>query len=119
LAPRTDVRSVFGFLRLSTNRRVLDPPLSVEDALAHVERWLRRRHVRLLHPGSRHLEITFGLLRHLGTAANLTTDAQLAALAIEHQGELHSNDADFGRGNGRLRAGRGGGAVERTGLSSC
>ena len=30
-------------------------------------------------------------------AANLTTDAQLAALAIEHQGELHSNDADFGR----------------------
>jgi predicted nucleic acid-binding protein len=28
---------------------------------------------------------------------NLTTDTHLAALAIEHQGELHSNDADFGR----------------------
>jgi toxin-antitoxin system PIN domain toxin len=88
---------LFGFLRLATNRRVLVDPMSVEDALAAVQAWLARRHVRVLHPGPRHLEIAFGLLRCLGTAANLTTDAQLAALAIEHQGELHSNDADFGR----------------------
>jgi uncharacterized protein len=27
----------------------------------------------------------------------LTTDAHLAALAIEHQAELHSTDADFVR----------------------
>jgi uncharacterized protein len=88
---------LFGFLRLATNRRVLESPMSVEDALSNVERWLGRRHVRVLHPGPRHLEIAFGLLRRLGTAANLTTDTQLAALAIEHQGELHSNDGDFGR----------------------
>jgi hypothetical protein len=43
------------------------------------------------------LEIAFGLLRGLGAASNLTTDAQLAALAIEHQAEVHSNDADFAR----------------------
>jgi predicted nucleic acid-binding protein len=43
------------------------------------------------------LEIAFRLLRGLGVAGDLTTDAQLAALAIEHQAELHSNDADFGR----------------------
>jgi len=43
------------------------------------------------------LEISFRLLRDLGTAENLTTDVQLAALAIEYQGELHSNDVDFGR----------------------
>ena len=88
---------LFGFLRIATNRRVLVNPMSVDDALAAVETWLRRRHVRILGPGPRHLEIAFGLLRRLGTAANLTTDVQLAALAIEHQGELHSNDADFGR----------------------
>jgi len=88
---------LFGFVRVSTNWRVLDRPMSVEEALANVEGWLRRRHVRLLHPGPRHLEIAFGLLRRLGTAANLTTDTQLAALAIEHQSELHSNDSDFGR----------------------
>jgi hypothetical protein len=33
----------------------------------------------------------------LGTAGRLTTDAHLAALAIEHQCELCSNDADFAR----------------------
>lgn len=88
---------LFGFVRLATNRRVLVSPMSVEDALAALERCLGRRHVRILNPGPRHLEIAFGLLRRLGTAANLTTDVQIAALAIEHQGELHSNDADFGR----------------------
>ena len=89
--------ALFGFLRLATNRRVLDPPMSVEEALTRIETWWRRPHVRVLHPGPRHLELAFGLLRRLGTAADLTTDAQLAALAIEHQAEVHSNDADFGR----------------------
>ena len=32
-----------------------------------------------------------------GVAGSLTTDTHLAALAIEHRAELHSNDADFGR----------------------
>ena len=31
------------------------------------------------------------------SAGNLTTDAHLAALAIEHQAELHSTDADMVR----------------------
>jgi uncharacterized protein len=69
----------------------------VHAALTHVEEWLARPHVHFLQPGPRHLEIAFGLLRQAGVAANLTTDAQLAALAIEHQGEVHSNDADFAR----------------------
>lgn len=37
------------------------------------------------------------LLSHLGTAGNLTTDAHLAALAIEYQAEVVSTDADFAR----------------------
>jgi predicted nucleic acid-binding protein len=50
-----------------------------------------------LPPGPRHLEIAFRLLKQLGTAGNLTTDVQLAALAIEYQAEVHTNDLDFGR----------------------
>ena len=91
---------LFGFLRLITNRRVLDRPLDVESALAHVESWLERPNVRFLLPGPRHLELAFGLLHALGTAANLTTDAQIAAVAIENQADLHSNDTDFGRFEG-------------------
>jgi hypothetical protein len=48
----------------------------------------------------RHASILFGLLEALGTAGNLTTDAHLAALAGEHQAELQSTDADFGRFRG-------------------
>lgn len=89
--------ALFGFVRLATNAQVFDRPLGVDDALRHVERWMSRPHVRFVVPGPHHLDATFRLLRALGAAGNLTSDAQLAALAIEHQGELHSNDTDFAR----------------------
>jgi len=89
--------ALFGFVRLATNPRVFDRPLAVRDALERIEAWLSRPHVRFVLPGHRHLEIAFDLLRELGAAGSLTTDVQLAALAIEHQGEVHSSDADFGR----------------------
>lgn len=89
--------ALFGFVRLASNPRVLDRPMAVVDAVARVEEWLSRPQVHFIQPGPRHLEIAFGLLRHTGAAAQLTTDAQLAALAIERQGEVHSNDMDFGR----------------------
>lgn len=40
------------------------------------------------------------LLMPLGTAGNLTNDAHLAALAIEHGAELCSSDNDFSRFEG-------------------
>ena len=89
--------AVFGFLRLSTSARVLESPLPVDRATGYVRAWLARPTVEFLGPGPRHLEIAFDLLTGIGTAGNLTTDVQLAAYAIEFDGELHSNDADFGR----------------------
>lgn len=89
--------AVFGFIRVSTNPRIFTVPLEVAAAVERVERWLERPSARFLLPGPRNLEIAFRLLRKLGTAANLTTDVQLAALAIEYQAELCSNDTDFGR----------------------
>lgn len=91
---------LFGFLRISTNRRVFVEPLPMSDAVARVEGWLAQPHVTFLLPGSRHLDTAFRLLKHLGTGGNLTTDVQLAAHAIEHGGEVHSNDGDFGRFEG-------------------
>jgi len=37
------------------------------------------------------------MLRQIGAAGNLTTDTHLAALAIEHDCLLCSNDRDFAR----------------------
>jgi hypothetical protein len=91
---------LFGFLRIATNRRVFAEPLGVDDAIARVERWLERPHVVLLIPASGHLDTAFGLLRQLGTGANLTTDVQIAAHALDYGGEVFSNDTDFGRFEG-------------------
>src|SRR5712692_4478204 len=82
-----------GFIRVVTNRRILTNPLSVLEAGARVRNWLDHPRVRIVSPGERHAEILFRLLTELGTAGNLTSDAHLAALAIEYQAELVSTDA--------------------------
>lgn len=89
--------AVFGFVRLGTSARVHANPLSVARASEYVHEWLDRPQTRFLAPGSEHVRIALGLLAGLGTGANLTTDAQLAALALEFGGTIHSNDSDFGR----------------------
>jgi toxin-antitoxin system PIN domain toxin len=86
-----------GFLRLSTHRQIAVHPLPVEEACAIVEDWLARPQVSPIHPGNRHGAILFDLLRAVGTGGNLTTDAHLAALAIEHQLELQTTDGDFAK----------------------
>jgi toxin-antitoxin system PIN domain toxin len=89
-----------GFLRLMTSGAIITPPLRPAVALDAVESWYERRQVQVLDPGPRHLGILRGLLVGAGVAGKLTADAHLAALAIEHGCELHSNDADFGRFSG-------------------
>jgi len=86
-----------GFVRLMTHRAVLITPMLSSVAVAHVRSWFAQPHVEPLDPGPQHLDILDRLLSAAGTAGNLTTDAHLAALAIEHQCELHSNDSDFAR----------------------
>ena len=89
--------AILGFVRITTHRQILSSPLTPKAACDRARTWLGRPYVSVLHPGDRHAEILFGLLGALGYAGNLTTDAHLAALAIEHQAELHSTDVDFGR----------------------
>ncbi len=89
--------SMLGFIRLSTHRSVFREPLPVAAACAEVRAWLAQPQVVILEPGRRHASILFDLLEGLGAAGNLTTDAHLAALAIEHQCELCSTDSDFTR----------------------
>ncbi len=89
--------AILGFVRVATHPRVLEHPLPVASACALARAWLDQPQVTVVHPGDRHASILFGLLERLGTGGSLTTDAHLAALAIEHQAELHSTDADFAR----------------------
>lgn len=86
-----------GFVRLMTHPRVLDVPLDPLVAIDHVSSWFECPHVRVLNPSPRHLIVLKGLLGSIGVGGNLVTDAHIAAIAIEHQAEVHSNDADFAR----------------------
>lgn len=88
---------LLAFLRLTTKPQIVAAPLSIGEALDVVDGWLVRPNVVVVHPTGRHAAILRELLVPLGAAGNLTTDAHLAALAIEHGAELCSSDADFSR----------------------
>jgi hypothetical protein len=89
--------AMLGYLRIVTSRRALISPVAPPAALGHLRSWLERPQVEIVNPGSRHLDLLDDLAAALGTVGSLATDLHLAALAIEHQAELHSNDADFAR----------------------
>ena len=91
---------VLGFIRIMTHRRILRKPMTVAESVKAVRTWLEHPLVEIVTPGERHAEILFDLLVKLGTAGNLTTDAHLAALAIEYDAELVSADPDFSRFRG-------------------
>jgi uncharacterized protein len=88
---------ILGFLRIATNKRILARPLTGAQAIDVVDDWLAQPIVRLLPPSDEHWRIFKSLLAESGTAGNLTTDAHLAALAIENGATLYSTDADFQR----------------------
>ncbi|HXO26215.1 MAG TPA: type II toxin-antitoxin system VapC family toxin [Thermoanaerobaculia bacterium] len=88
---------MLGYVRLITGRVAMADPFSAEDAIGHVRSWLERPQVEILTPGPRHLDLVDSLLRDAQASGSLAVDAHLAALAIEHRAELHSNDADFSR----------------------
>jgi hypothetical protein len=88
---------LLGFIRLTTNRQVFSSPLSVEVAIAVVDSWLDQPNAQVLSAGEPHWSILRELLSSAGAAANLTTDAHLATLTIEHGAELCSTDGDFAR----------------------
>ena len=91
---------LLAFLRLSTSPRVFEQPLSPDRAFDVIHSWLAQPCAAIVHPGDRHAALVRQLLRPLGTAGNLVTDAHLAALAIEHGAELTSCDTDFARFSG-------------------
>ena len=90
----------FGFVRVGTNARVYEHPLTPAQATGHVRAWLAQPMVQTLDPGPEHIEKVLGLLESLGTAGNLVTDAQLAATAMEYNAVLHTADAHFVRFEG-------------------
>lgn len=91
---------LLAFLRLSTLPAVFPRPLPLDTAAGVVEQWLAQPSAVIVAAGARHCGLLTGLLQGVGTAGNLVNDAHLAALALEHGGEVVSFDGDFARFGG-------------------
>jgi uncharacterized protein len=88
---------VLAFVRLMTHPTVNDNPMTVAAARKAVGTWFGQDHVRLLSPSEKTMHVFFDLLEGAGIGGNLSTDAMIAALAVEYGGCVYSNDLDFGR----------------------
>jgi uncharacterized protein len=92
--------ALVAFIRIGTNPRVHQRPLTLQEAVARVQSWLDQPCVRLLQPTENHWGILQRMLRVGSATGNLVSDAQMAALAVEHDCVLHSTDRDFARFRG-------------------
>jgi len=86
-----------GFIRLMSNDKVLKSTLTPSDAAKRATDWFRFPHVKPLNPGEQHLEYFHRNLATQGNGRNLVTDAHIAALAMEYDAVVHTNDSDFSR----------------------
>jgi len=89
--------ALLAFLRLATRPGIFEQPLTVDQALRVIAHWLDQPRAHTVHPTTKHREILARLLLGAGTVGNLTSDAHLAALAIEHGATVLTFDRDFDR----------------------
>jgi toxin-antitoxin system PIN domain toxin len=89
--------TLWAFLRIGTNPRVFERPLSTSEAEGVVSSWLAQSTVGVLEPGERHWDILCGLMRGGQSTGPLVMDAVIAAIALEHGATLCTTDRDFSR----------------------
>jgi uncharacterized protein len=88
---------VLGFVRLMSNPRVAVRPQAPGELLGRVTAILNRQSVRLVTPGMRHADLMRTLFEGSGAGPRMVTDVHLAAIAIELDAVLATNDTDFAR----------------------
>jgi uncharacterized protein len=89
--------TLWAFLRIATNPRVFERPLSTSEAEAVISSWLELPAAGILEPGERHWDILRSLVRDGQTTGPLVMDAVLAAIALEHGATVYTADRDFSR----------------------
>lgn len=84
-------------LRIGTNSRVFRPTPTPTEVFRFIEALTSQAEVRRIEPGHRHWTIFQDLVLETGIRGSDTTDAYLAALAIEHSCEWWTTDGGFSR----------------------
>jgi uncharacterized protein len=89
--------TLWAFLRIGTNPRAFDQPLTISEAQTAISSWLAQPSAGILEPAERHWDILSDVLRKGQTSGPLVMDAVLAAIAIEHGATIFTTDRDFAR----------------------
>jgi toxin-antitoxin system PIN domain toxin len=89
--------SAWAFVRISTNPRLNGSPLSSQEAMVVIGELRGHPSVVMVNPGRRHEELLLEQMRSAQVRGPETTDAVLAALAIENGATLASTDVGFRR----------------------
>ncbi len=87
----------WSFLRLSSHPRVFSVPTAVDDALDFISAIRAQPGHIQVEPDDSHLDCLRSTCADADASADLLPDAVLAALAVEHGGEVVSFDRDFAR----------------------
>lgn len=85
------------FLRIATNARAFPQPLTPGEAWQQVNAWLAAPRAWIPQPTPAYREVLGRLIVRHRVRGPLVTDAQLAALAVDHGLAVVSTDADFAR----------------------
>jgi hypothetical protein len=90
-------QTIWAFLRIRTNPRLIANPVSPVESFELVREWLALPGVVTVQPGPLHAELLERLVIEHRASGALVSDAVLAALAMEHGAVLASTDRDFSR----------------------
>ena len=83
------------FIRLLSGRSVVAEPYPVEELFAICDEWWEYTNVILLSPSRETYRIFRELSQEHGLSGSATSDALIAAFALEHKAKLETNDTDF------------------------
>jgi toxin-antitoxin system PIN domain toxin len=90
-------QSLAAFLRIATHPRAFTDPLTPDQAWQQIKEWLAAPRAWIPEPTRHYATVLGRLVTTHQVQGPLVTDAQLAALAIDHGVVLVSTDADFAR----------------------
>jgi predicted nucleic acid-binding protein len=62
--------ALLGFVRVTTNRRIVARPLAVSDVMARIRAWLKLPHVHIAQPSDSHFTRLRAELERVGVAGN-------------------------------------------------
>ena len=90
-------QTITAFVRIVTNPRLSGKRFTPSEVIDLVDQWVTQPNVRLLGPADHHWSFLRQTILEGQARGPLITDAQLAALTIEHGGMLCTTDRDFSR----------------------